>query len=113
MSEFVLLFRRPQEPSKSPHEMQALMQKWQAWYKELEKGGHLAHLGQPLEMNGGAVVTNGRGTLRDGPYAETKDIVGGYSVIVAADLAEAVALTKDHPVFEMGGMIEIRPVMNL
>jgi hypothetical protein len=113
MSEFVYLFRRPREPSKSPQEMQALMQKWQAWYKELEQGGHLAHLGQPLEMNGGAVVTNARGTLRDGPYAETKDIVGGYSVIVAADLAEAVALTKDHPVFEMGGMIEIRPVMNL
>jgi hypothetical protein len=113
MSEFVYLFRRPMQPTESPQRMQELMQRWQAWYQDLEKSGHLAHLGQPLEMNGAAVVTNGRGSYRDGPYAETKDIVGGYSVVRAVDLAEAIALTKGHPVFEMGGMIEVRSAMNL
>jgi hypothetical protein len=93
--------------------MQELMQRWQAWYKELEASGHLAHLGQPLEMDGGAVVTGPSGSFRDGPYAETKDIVGGYSIIRAKDVAEAVALTKGHPVFDMGGLIEIRPVIDL
>jgi hypothetical protein len=93
--------------------MQELMQRWQAWYKDLEAQGHLAYLGQPLEMDGGAVVTTTGGSFRDGPYAETKDIVGGYSIIRAKDLAEAVALTRGHPVFEMGGLIEIRPIVNL
>jgi hypothetical protein len=113
MSEFVYLFRRPQQPTESPQRMQELMQRWQTWYQELEKGGHLAHLGQPLEMKGGAVVTTARGSFRDGVYAETKDIVGGYSVVIAKDLAEAIALTNDHPIFDMGGIIEVRPVMSL
>jgi hypothetical protein len=113
MSEFVLLFRRPMSPTESPQRMQELMQRWQTWYQDLEKTGHLAHLGQPLDMTGAAVVTNAKGSYRDGPYAETKDIVGGYSVVSASDLAEAIELTKGHPVFEMGGMIEVRPVMKL
>jgi hypothetical protein len=101
------------QPTESPQRMQELMQRWQAWYKELEAKGHLANLGQPLEMVGGAVVTSTSGSFRDGPYAETKDIVGGYSIVRAKDLAEAIALTQGHPVFDMGGVIEIRPVMNL
>jgi hypothetical protein len=113
MSEFVYLFRRPMQPTESPQRMQELMQRWQAWYKDLEKSGHLAHLGQPLEMNGAAVVTHATGSYRDGPYAETKDIVGGYTVVRARDLAEAIGLTKDHPVFEMGGLIEVRSVATL
>src|SRR5450432_4748710 len=108
MSDFVYLFRRPMHPTESPQRMQELMERWQVWYQGLEKSGHLAHLGQPLDMAGAAVVTNAKGSYRDGPYAETKDIVGGYSVISASDLAEAIALTTDHPVFEMGGMIEVR-----
>jgi len=113
LNEFVYLFRRPTQSPGSPQQMQVLMQRWQAWFKDLEKKGHLANIGQPLEMKGGAVVTNGKGSFSDGPYVETKDIVGGYSVITAKDLEEAVALTKGHPVFEMGGMIEIRPIMKL
>jgi hypothetical protein len=112
MSEFMFLFRRPSQPTESPQRLQQLMQRWQDWYKELEQGGHLADLGHPLEMTG-TVVTNARGSFRDGPYAETKDIVGGYTVITAKDIAEAIKLTHGHPVFEMGGMIEVRPVVKL
>jgi len=93
--------------------MQERMQRWQVWFKDLEKKGHLVNLGQPLEMKGGAVVKNAKGSFSDGPYAETKDIVGGYSLVKAKDLEEAIALTKGHPIFEMGGMIEVRPVMKL
>jgi hypothetical protein len=106
------LFRRPGQPSESPQKLQELMQRWQDWYKELEKNGHLAHIGHPLEMTG-SVVTSAEGSYRDGPYAETKDMVGGYSVVEARDLAEAIALTHGHPIFEMGGLIEIRPIVKL
>src|SRR5215510_3115898 len=105
MSEFMYLFRRPGQPTESPQKLQELMQRWQEWYKDLEQKGHLAEIGHPLEMTG-TVVTNAQGSYRDGPYAETKNIVGGYSVIKAKDIAEAIALTRGHPVFEMGGLIE-------
>lgn len=49
----------------------------------------------------------------DGPYAETKDIIGGYTPIVAKDLDEAAELAKGCPVLESGGLVEVRPIMKL
>jgi len=49
----------------------------------------------------------------DGPYAETKDIVIGYSVIEARDFAEAVKLSTGCPLFDDGGLVEVRPIMKL
>jgi hypothetical protein len=113
MNEFVYLYRRPIVPSGSPQQMQERMQRWRAWFAELESKGHLASQGQPLDNQGGAVVRDAKGSFSDGPYAETKDIVGGYSLIRARDLQEAVALTKGHPIFDMGGLIEVRAVAKI
>jgi len=49
---------------------------------------------------------NGKPT--DGPYSETKEVLGGFYLIEAADYDEAVARTGDHPHLEHGGTIEIR-----
>jgi hypothetical protein len=113
MNEFVYLWRRPQRPPRTPQQMQELMQKYQAWFKDMEVRGHLAQYGQPLEPKEGRVVRDKAASFSDGPYAETKDIVMGYSVIAAKDLDEAVALTKGHPIFDEGGVIEIRPLLKL
>jgi hypothetical protein len=113
MNEFVYLYRRPNPLAGSPQEMQAMMQRWRAWFTELETKGHLAVYGQPLEWKGGGVVKDAKGKFSDGPYAETKDIVVGYSVIRATDFDQAVALTNGHPIFDVGGQIEIRPVMKM
>jgi hypothetical protein len=93
--------------------MQATMQRWQAWLKDVEKKGRLVTLGQPLADPGSAVVTDAKGSFNDGPYAETKDIVGGYTVVKANDLAEAISLTKGHPIFDQGGLIEVRPIAKM
>lgn len=113
MNEFVYLWRRPQRPPQTPQQMQAWLQKYQAWFKQMEATGHLAQYGQPLEPKAGRVVRDKAGSFSDGPYAETKDVVMGYSVIAAADLDEAVALAKDHPIFDEGGAIEIRPILKV
>jgi hypothetical protein len=113
MNEFVYLWRRPQRPPQTPQQMQEWMQKYQAWFKQMEATGHLAQYGQPLEPKTGRVVRDKAGSFSDGPYAETKDVVMGYSVIAAADLDEAVALAKGHPIFDEGGVIEIRPLLKL
>jgi hypothetical protein len=49
--------------------------------------------------------------VTDGPYAEVKDVVGGYTLIEARDLDEAAELSKGCPVFERNGFVEVRPVM--
>jgi hypothetical protein len=112
MDEFVYLYRRPptQAPM-SPNQMEESMQRWRAWSKDLEARGHLVSLSQPLGT--GAVVRDAMGSFTDGPYAETKDIVGGYSVIKATNLEEAIALTKGHPIFDRGGIIEVRQIQKL
>ena len=110
MNEFVYLYRRPLNPPGSPQQMQNMMERWRAWFADVEKKGRLASAGQPLDSKGGGVV-NAKERLSDGPYAETKDVVMGYTVIRASDLQDAIDLAKGHPIFDLGGAIEVRPVM--
>jgi hypothetical protein len=108
MSEFTYLFRG-RLTSGSPDEMQAHFQAWVAWFKELDGTGRLKERGHPLER-AGAVVIGKQKIVHDGPFAEAKDIVGGYVVIEAADLAQAVEVSKGCPILEVGGSVEVRPV---
>ena len=112
MSEFVYLYRSPPTSAGSPAQMQERMQRWSAWFKDLESKGHIKSLGHPLEGSG-AVVRDKKGTLSDGPYAETKDIVMGFSVIEAKDLKHAVTLSTGCPIFDQGGIVEVRPIMKM
>ena len=109
MSEFTYLFRGGMAPG-SPELTQQRMQKWVAWMKELGEKGHLKNPGNPLEPTG-MVGKGNQKTVTDGPYAETKDIVGGYIVVDARDIGHAVEISKGCPIFEAGGSVEVRPVM--
>ena len=111
MSEFVFLYRGGAR-DRSPEQMQQMMQKWMGWMKELGAKGHLKDRGQPLER-AGKLVQGKRKTVTDGPFAETKDVVGGYTLIEAADLREAVELSEGCPIFEVDGAVEVRPVMKM
>jgi len=88
------------------------MTKWRAWFKDLTDKGHLKNLGQPLERVGKVIGGKGK-TVTDGPYAETKDVIGGYSIVEAKDLDQAARLASACPVLEAGGSVEVRPVMQL
>ena len=112
MSQFVFLYRGV-DRSASPQEMQQIIQKWMAWLKELEQKGHLKDVGHPLDYTGKVVKGREKKTVTDGPYAETKDIVGGYSLIEADDLVSASELSMGCPVFERGGFVEVRPVLKM
>jgi len=112
MSEFLYLYRGGQRPGGSPEQMQQVMQKWMSWMKELSAQGHLKDQGQPLERDVGKVVAAKRRIVTDGPYAE-KDVVAGYTLIEAKDLAQAVELSQGCPILEVGGVIEVRPIMKM
>ena len=86
MSEFIYLYRGGDSAgsSASPEEMQQTMQKWVAWMKQLGDQGHLKAIGNPLEPTG-KVVKAKQKTITDGPFAEAKDLVGGYTIVEAKD----------------------------
>ena len=111
MTEFVFLYRGGAR-DRSPEQMQQNMQKWMAWMKDLGANGHLKDRGQPLER-AGKLVQGKQKTVTDGPFAEAKDVVGGYTLIDARDLDQAVELSKGCPILERDGTVEVRPVMKL
>jgi hypothetical protein len=116
MSEFVYLFRATEAGQRAamgtPESAQRSLQAWLAWIRDLEAKGHLKDPGQPLETSG-RVVRGKNKTVTDGPYVEAKDLVLGFIVVEARDLAQAVELSKACPMVEGGGSVEIRPVAKL
>ena len=111
MSEFLYIYRGG-ERANTPEESEKVMQRWVAWMTELGQKGHMKDRGQPLEAEG-KVVKGKQKVITDGPYAETKDVVGGYTLVEARDLAQAADLAKGCPIFDTGGMVEVRPVMEM
>ena len=110
MAEFVYLYRGGQRAD-SPAEGEKVMQKWLVWMQDLGAKGHLKDRGQPLELEG-KVVKGAQKIVTDGPYAE-KDLVGGYTLVEAKDISQAAELSKGCPIFESGGFVEVRPVMQM
>lgn len=111
MAEFAYLYRGGARPE-SAEQSQQVMQKWIAWMKDLAEKGHMVDRGQPLERSG-KIVHGGARTVTDGPFAEAKDVIGGFTLIRASDIAEAAELAKGCPILERGGDVEVRPVMQM
>jgi hypothetical protein len=111
MSEFTYLFRG-RLMTGSPEERQRHMEKWVAWFKDLRATGRLRNPGHPLEASG-KVVRGPAKAVTDGPFAESKDVVGGFIVVEANDLVQATELSKGCPILEIGGSVEVRPVQVL
>ena len=112
MSEFVLLYRFTPEMSdqamrRSPEVARQSMAKWTAWLDGMKQAGHLVDAGRALD--GAGRLVRGR-AMTDGPFVETKELVGGFSLIEARDLDEAARLALDCPILEGGGAVEVRPV---
>jgi hypothetical protein len=109
MSEFLFLYRS-EEGARKPESSEESMQRWVSWIMSIGERGHLKERGLPLET-GGKVV--GQSVVTDGPYAETKDLVCGFTIVEAKDLEEAVELTKGCPIFDVGGLVEVRPAISM
>ena len=89
----------------SPEEMQKALERYMAWTKKPFMKGSMR-----LAPDMGRVVRSkdGKPHTTDGPYSETKEVLGGYYLIEAADYDEAIQRTLDHPHLEYGGTIEVR-----
>ena len=111
MPKFLMLFRRAPEntPTKppSPEAMQQMMATWNAWLDKFKKSGNLLDPGDALKPTG-KVVKSG-GVVTDGPIAESKEVIGGFSIIQADTYDEAVAIALESPGGQApGALIEVR-----
>jgi len=106
----MLLFRGTHwDKSLSPEELQNVMGQWTAWFDLLVDQGKIksAH---PL-MHEGKIVTWKKGqTVADGPFAESKEAIGGYFLLEMSDLDEALEIAKECPTLKYGMTVEVRPV---
>lgn len=109
---FMLLFRDagPETHAQlSPKQQAQLAKRWNDWYDGLAKRGKVEH-GRPLGLEG-RVVSGATGQrVVDGPYAEAKEVVGGYFFLTVADLDEATAIARKCPSLHLGLTVEVRPV---
>jgi hypothetical protein len=115
MSDFVFLLRSREEDYQAamgtPERAERSLQAWLEWVQGLKAEGRLKNPGLPLERSG-KTVRGRQLDVTDGPFAETKDIVLGFIVVEARDMAHALELAQSCPLVLGGGAVEIRPVMD-
>ncbi len=99
-------------PAMDEKERNALMAEYSAFTEELQKSGKLvsADALQATATASTVRVRNGKALTTDGPFAETKEQLGGYYLVEAKDLDEAMALAAKIPSARFGS-IEVRPIM--
>ena len=113
MADFLYLYRgtEPVAAALSPQQMQDYLRRFQEWIVSLTNAGKISSCG-PLAQ-GGRTLAGPRALMTDGPYAEAKDLIGGYTVISAENLDEATEIARGCPFLVVGGTVEIRPVLSL
>ncbi|MCH9649343.1 MAG: YciI family protein [Deltaproteobacteria bacterium] len=108
MAKFMFLYRGGHEKMKemSPEQMQQGVQAWMSWIQGGTDAGWLLDGGDGLNAEGQVVQSDL--SVIDGPFAESKELVGGYSMVEAADLGAATELAKTSPMPAAGGTVEVR-----
>jgi hypothetical protein len=106
----VLIYEKPEayDPL-SPEELQALSNEYMAIHEDprVVEGARL----QPVEMTTTVRMQGGETLITDGPFADTKEVFGGYYLLEADDLDAAIEIAERIPAARLGGAIEIRPLM--
>ena len=93
----------------SPEQMQQVADTWMAWFNRLKDEGK-AIAGNPLEREGKIVAGKNGRVVSDGPFAESKETIGGYFLLKVPTLDAAVAIAQQCPGLPYGIRVEVRPV---
>lgn len=115
LPEYLLLLRGTQFDQRlSMQDMQTAMANFTEWVSGLALSGKLKGaqpLGHDGKIVGGAGGSSRDRTVSDGPFAESKEAVGGYLLLTVQDLDEAVAIAEKCPLIDWGSTVEVRPVI--
>ncbi len=113
MKQFLLLLHEDIEKMEnlSVKEMQELVNAHMTWAEKLAKSGHFIS-GDGLQEKG-YLISGKNAVVKDGPYIESKEIVGGYYLLQAETLETIIELAKDCPCHLWGGTTEVRQIMEM
>jgi hypothetical protein len=112
-NEYILLFRDNHwHKGLSAEEMQQVATKWMAWFEGLSAEGKLLS-GRPLLPEGKMVTGAGGKNIADGPFAESKEAIGGFFLLKVENIDEAVAIAQRCPGLPYGIAVEVRPVAEM
>ena len=89
----------------APEEIQRIMADWTAWFDGLQQKGMIT-AASPLEPEG-RIVSD---APTDGPFAESKESIGGFFMLMTATMDEALAIARRCPALPYGMQVEVRPV---
>lgn len=112
MKEFLLIFRRDassMQGQPSPEQMQAMMKQWQDWLGGIAAQNKLVSAGNRLSAEGRVVKPDNMVT--NGPYVETKEAIGGYTLIKTDSIEDAAEIAKGCPILQVGGNVEVRTIV--
>jgi len=113
MKDYLLVFRGGLDFTTAPPEqVQEVIMKWRNWVDELTKKG-IYNGGERLTRKEAAVMKGKSKLITDGPYTESKEIIGGYVSIKAENLQQAIEISKGCPIFLFDGIVEIREVAKM
>jgi hypothetical protein len=93
----------------SAAEIQKVIEESKTWFERLGAAGKIKGA-QALARDGATVSGKNGRVISDGPFAETKEAIGGYLLLEAASLEEAIAIAKENPAVSRGTTIEVRPL---
>ena len=109
-SEYMLLFRgNDWHKGLSQEQIQKVSNDWMSWFERLGAQGKVT-AGSPLEREGKIVSGKNGRVVADGPFAESKEAIGGYFLLRVNSLDEAVAIAQQCPGLAYGAQVEVRPV---
>jgi hypothetical protein len=110
MKDYLLVYRADYNfmPNRTPEEMAAMSKRWMDWIGSIAAQNKLTNRGNRLEASG-KVIRNDS-TITNGPYAEIKESIGGYSIIKADSYEAAIELAKGCPILTVGGNVEVREI---
>jgi hypothetical protein len=108
--EYMLIFRgNDWSKGLSPEQMQQVAGQWMAWFERLTAQGKVT-AGAPLEPEGKVVSGKNGRVVADGPFAESKEAIGGYFLLRVDTMEEALAIAQQCPGLPHGAKVEVRPV---
>jgi hypothetical protein len=109
MAKFLFVYRgKPDAHAKmTPDQMQQQMEKWRTWITEGMQKGWMLDAGDALNEEGRVVTAK---VVTDGPFVESKEVLGGFSIVQADTIDAAAKLAKGCPGLLVGGSVEVRPM---
>ena len=108
---YLLIYRTPatESPPPSPEQMQAMLAQWGEWKSKFKS--EIIDMGDGLKSSGKTLAS---GVVTDGPYVESKEVVGGFSIVSASSYEHALEVARSCPIaYIPGAKIEIREMAGL